>query len=172
MPTQEQPKACRELSRTPGRQRSKGAERAAGIVDRLWTPAGPVLYAPIGRPDMLPARPPLIAEGGLRPRSRPALDPSGSSQGLRGPADIILRGGQMPDVALRGNVASAIAVRAGRSASHRWTRGPCQPLRGRLTRVIDLDGQALVPGFVIADWHPPVESPVRLAGSGKKLQLT
>jgi predicted amidohydrolase YtcJ len=101
----------------------------------------------------VPAKPRFLAEE-VAPAITPALDPT-DLEDLKGPADIILRGGPILTLRARGDVAAAIAVRAGRVQSV-GDEGSVLALRGRLTRVIDLDGQALVPGFVIADWHPPL----------------
>ena len=100
-----------------------------------------------------PAKPRFVAEE-VAPAITPALDPT-DLEDLKGPADIILRGGPILTLRGRGDVAAAIAVRAGRVQAI-GDEGSVLTLRGRLTRVIDLDGQALVPGFVIADWHPPL----------------
>ena len=100
-----------------------------------------------------PARPRFVAEE-VAPAITPALDPT-DLEDLTGPADIILRGGPILTLRARGDVAPAIAVRAGRVQAI-GDEGSVLALRGRLTRVIDLDGQALIPGFVIADWHPPL----------------
>jgi predicted amidohydrolase YtcJ len=82
------------------------------------------------------------------------LDPADLEE-LKGPADVILRGG--PILTMRGadDVAQAIAVRAGRIQAV-GAEETTLALRGRLTRIIDLDGRALLPGFVVADWHPPI----------------
>ena len=101
----------------------------------------------------VPARPRFLAEE-VAPAITPALDPT-DLEDLRGPADIVLRGGPILTLRGRGDVAAAVAVRAGRVQAI-GDEGSVLTLRGRLTRVIDLDGQALVPGFVIADWHPPL----------------
>ena len=95
--------------------------------------------APGGR-----ARPRFMAEEVI-PAFVPPLDPA-ILEDLNGPSDIILRGG--PILTMRGadDVAQAIAVRAGRIQS-RWRRGDGAGPPGRLTRIIDLDGRALLPGI-------------------------
>ena len=107
-------------------------------------------YAPAGAR----ARTRFVAEE-IAPAIPPPLDPS-DLEDLKGSADVILRGG--PILTLRGAgdvVAQAVAVRAGRIQAV----GDAEQVlafRGRLTRTIELDGRALLPGFVIADWHPPL----------------
>ena len=100
-----------------------------------------------------PARPRFVAEE-VAPEITPALDPT-DLEDLKGPADIILRGGPILTLRTSGDVAPAIAVRAGRVQAI-GDEESVMALRGRLTRVIHLDGQALIPGFVIADWHAPL----------------
>ncbi len=90
----------------------------------------------------------------IAPAITPPLDPA-DLEGLRGPADVILRGGPILTLRSRGEVAQAIAVRAGR-IQELGDEESVLALRGRLTRIIDLDGRAVLPGFVVADWHPPL----------------
>ena len=103
---------------------------------------------------MLPAKPRFVAEE-VSPAITPSLDPD-DLEDLKGPADIVLRGG--PILTLRGSRrCRRLRSPCGRGECRlSATKGSVLTLRGRLTRVIDLDGQALVPGFVIADWHPPL----------------
>ena len=98
------------------------------------------------------ARSRFSADEGL-PAIAPPLDPYEIGE-LAGSADVILRGGP---ILTFGPIpeAEAVAVKAGRIQFV----GPvadAMERRGRLTRVIDLDGRTLAPGFVIADWHPPL----------------
>lgn len=87
------------------------------------------------------------------PTVTPPLDPNEIGE-LAGSADVILRGGPILTFGAIPE-AEAVAVKAGRIQFV----GPvadAMERRGRLTRVIDLDGRTLAPGFVIADWHPPL----------------
>ena len=88
-------------------------------------------------------RPRFMAEE-VAPAFAPPLDPA-DLRDLKGPSDVILRGG--PILTMRGadDVAQAIAVRAGRIQSV-GEEATVLALRGRLTRIIDLDGRALLPG--------------------------
>jgi predicted amidohydrolase YtcJ len=88
------------------------------------------------------------------PTFTPPLDPT-DLEDLKGQADVILRGGPIFTLRARDQVAQAIAVRAGRIQAV-GDEESVLALRGRLTRMMDLEGRALVPGFVLADWHPPV----------------
>jgi predicted amidohydrolase YtcJ len=90
----------------------------------------------------------------IAPAITPPLDPA-DLEDLKGPADVILRGGPILTLRSRGEVAPAIAVRTGRIQGV-GDEESVLALRGRLTRMIDLDGRALLPGFVVADWHPPL----------------
>jgi len=90
----------------------------------------------------------------IAPAIAPLLDPA-DLEDLKGPADVILRGGPILTLRSRDDVARAIAVRAGRIQAV-GDEESVLALRGRLTRIIDLDGRALLPGFVLADWHPPL----------------
>jgi predicted amidohydrolase YtcJ len=104
--------------------------------------------APGGR-----ARPRFMAEEVI-PAFVPPLDPANLEE-LNGPADIILRGGPILTMREADDAAQAIAVRAGRIQAV-GDEETALALQGRLTRIIDLDGRALLPGFVVADWHPPI----------------
>ena len=90
----------------------------------------------------------------IAPAMAPALDPADLND-LRGPADVILRGGPILTLRDGADVAPSVAVRAGRIQGV-GDEQSVLAFRGRLTRMIDLDGRALLPGFVIADWHPPL----------------
>lgn len=95
----------------------------------------------------------FVAEG-IAPAITPPLNPADLEE-LKGPADVILHGGPILTMRNRDEVAPAIAVRAGRIQGV-GDEESVFALRGRLTRIIDLDGRSLLPGFVVADWHPPV----------------
>jgi predicted amidohydrolase YtcJ len=98
----------------------------------------------------MPSR--LIAEE-IVPDVVPALDPNDREE-FNGPADVILHGG--PILTMTPSVAEAVAVRAGRIQEV----GELETVllrRGRLTRIVNLDGRALSPGFVNAHWHPPLD---------------
>ena len=98
------------------------------------------------------ARSRFSADEGLPPTT-PPIDPYEIGE-LAGSADVILRGGPILTFgAIR--EAEAVAVKAGRIQFVGPVAGAMER-RGRLTRVIDLDGRTLAPGFVIADWHPPL----------------
>ena len=99
------------------------------------------------------ARARFVAEE-IMPAVAPPLDPADHDD-LKGSADVILRGGPILTMRGRRDIAEAVAVRAGRIqgvGSAETVLG----FRGRLTRMIDLDGRALLPGFVVADWRPPL----------------
>jgi len=78
----------------------------------------------------------------------------GGAPGRSGPApaqaDLILWGGPVLTADARGTVAEALAVRAGR-VLRVGDRPSVEPLRGPHTRVVELAGRAVVPGF--ADCH-------------------
>ena len=90
----------------------------------------------------------------IAPPVAPPLDPTDQTD-LAGPADVILRGGSILTMQRGANVAEAVALRAGR-IQRIGDEDSVRDLRGRLTRIVDLDGQTLMPGFIIADWHPPI----------------
>ena len=106
----------------------------------------------------------IAARNAPRPASRfeaqavapvvtPPLDPA-ARDGMDGPADVILRGGTVITMDPSCPEAEAVAVRAGRIlAVGREAEVLAQ--RGRLTRLLDLQGGTLLPGFVNAHWHMP-----------------
>jgi predicted amidohydrolase YtcJ len=104
-------------------------------------------------PSKAAARSRFVAEE-IAPALTPLLNPADLEE-LNGPADVILHGGPILTMRGRDEVAPAIAVRAGRIQAVGGEE-PVLAHRGRLTRMIDLDGRALLPGFVVADWHPPL----------------
>jgi predicted amidohydrolase YtcJ len=95
---------------------------------------------------------PRLAASAVAPRVVPPLDPT-AGQALTGPADVILRGAILT-MDVDAPAAEAIAVRAGRIQAV-GDAATVLAHRGRLTRIIDLDGRTLLPGFVNAHWHMP-----------------
>ena len=83
----------------------------------------------------------------------PPLDPA-SQTDLAGPADVILRGGPILTMSPAAPSAEAVAVRAGRIQAV-GDEAAVLAHRGRLTRIVNLQGRALLPGFVNAHWHLP-----------------
>ena len=69
------------------------------------------------------------------------------------PADLLLRGGAILTLDPHLPRARSLAVSDGRIAAVGATGDELDALRGPQTRVIDLDGRALVPGFVDAHLH-------------------
>jgi len=88
------------------------------------------------------------------PETTPPLDPL-DLEDLKGPADVILRGGPIITMLRSGEVVAAMALRAGR-IQRLGDENDVLPLRGRLTRLIDLEGRAVTPGFINAHWHTPL----------------
>lgn len=85
-------------------------------------------------------------------------------------ADSLYVGGPVLTMDASGRVVEAVAVRAGRIVAT-GSRGAVERLRGPRTRVVDLNGQALLPGFVdphshlmqavaFADWANVTQPPV------------
>ena len=101
----------------------------------------------------VPARARFVAEE-VEPETVPPLDPDDHAD-LAGPADVILRGGPILTMRRPGEAVAALALRAGR-IQRLGDVADVLALRSRLTRVIDLDGRAVTPGFVNAHWHPPL----------------
>lgn len=93
----------------------------------------------------------LMADA-VAPNVTPPLDPA-DERDLSGPADVILRGGRIVTVA--GPEAEAVALRAGRVQAV-GSAAAALAHKGRATRLIDLNGRVLIPGFVVAHWHFPV----------------
>ncbi len=111
-----------------------------------------LLRAIVNRHAAQPRRASRLTARAVAPEVQPPLDPGATGQ-LDGPADVILRGG--PILTMAGTpVAEAMAVRAGRIQAV-GAAEIVMPHRGRLTRVIDLQGRAVLPGFVNAHWHMP-----------------
>lgn len=78
-----------------------------------------------------------------------------------GPADIILTGGRVQTHDAARRVAEAIAVRGEQIIAVGAARG-VRALAGPRTRVIDLDGRLVLPGFQDAHVHPPIGGLARL----------
>ena len=80
---------------------------------------------------------------------------------MTGPADFILTGGRVQTHDAARRVAEAIAVRQGRIVAV----GPAsvvRPLAGSRTRVVELAGRMVLPGFQDAHVHPPIGGLARL----------
>ena len=88
------------------------------------------------------------------PETTPPLNPLDRAD-LEGPADVILRGGPIVTMRRSGEVVMAMALRAGR-IQRLGDENDVLPLRGRLTRLVDLEGGAVTPGFINAHWHVPL----------------
>jgi hypothetical protein len=71
-----------------------------------------------------------------------------------GAADLILRGGHVYTADAVGRHADAVAVRGGRIAAVGFD-GDVGELRGPATRVVDVRGGLVLPGFQDAHCHPP-----------------
>ena len=71
-----------------------------------------------------------------------------------GHADLILRGGQVYTADAVGRWADAVAVRGGRIAAVGFD-DDVRDLRGPSTRVVDVRGGLVLPGFQDAHCHPP-----------------
>lgn len=78
-----------------------------------------------------------------------------------GPADVILAGGRVQTHDAARRVADAIAVRGGRIVAVGAARG-VRALAGPRTRVIELAGRLVLPGFQDAHVHPPIGGLARL----------
>jgi Amidohydrolase family len=96
---------------------------------------------------------PRFVAAAVAPPVVPPLDPAQTAD-LAGPADVILRGGPILTMNPAQPRADAIAVRKGRIRAV-GSAPDALAHRGRLTRVIDLQGRWLLPGFVNAHWHMP-----------------
>jgi len=96
---------------------------------------------------------PRLSADAVAPPIVPPLDPADDAD-LAGPADVILRGGPIITMNAAAPDADAIALRVGRIQAV-GRAADVLAHRGRLTRIIDLDGRALLPGFVNAHWHMP-----------------
>jgi predicted amidohydrolase YtcJ len=71
-----------------------------------------------------------------------------------GAADLILRGGHVYTADAVGRHADAVAIRGGRIAAVGFD-GDVGELRGPATRVVDVHGGLVLPGFQDAHCHPP-----------------
>jgi predicted amidohydrolase YtcJ len=91
----------------------------------------------------------------IAPPVVPPLDPN-AREVLDGPADVILHGGPILTMIPGAEHAQAVAVRAGR-IQRVGDLEATLACRGRPTRIFNLEGRALLPGFVNAHWHPPLD---------------
>ncbi len=66
--------------------------------------------------------------------------------------------------------ADALAVRGGRLVGV-GSDAAVRPLAGPATRVVDLGGRRVVPGFIDAHWHLPTESRADLVGAGSVQEI-
>ena len=107
MPTEDAAEACGAFANA-GPERSKGAD-GAGHVHRLWTRRDPIYTLDRRRICSRQAR--FLAEE-VAPAITPALDPT-DLEDLR-IRRTFLRGGPILTLRGRGDVAAAVAVRAGR----------------------------------------------------------
>src|SRR5262245_39099860 len=67
-------------------------------------------------------------------------------------ADVILRGGPVITLDAADRVAEAVAVKGNRILAT-GSNGDLQALAGRQTRVVDLKGRSVTPGFIDAHTH-------------------
>lgn len=81
--------------------------------------------------------------------------------GGSGPADLILTGGRVQTHDAARRVAEAMAVRRGRILAVGTARD-VRPLAGPRTRVVELAGRMVLPGFQDAHVHPPIGGLARL----------
>ena len=100
-----------------------------------------------------PGVPNRFSARAVAPKMVPPLDPT-SREGMDGPADVILRGACVVTMDLARPEAAAVGTRAGRILAV-GSEAEVLAHRGRLTRVIDLHGRALLPGLVDAHWPMP-----------------
>jgi hypothetical protein len=112
-----------------------------------------LLRAIAGNPVPQPRGGTRLSAEAVAPPVTPPLDPR-SEADLAGPADVILRGGPILTMSAAMPSAAAAALRAGRIQAV-GDEKVVLAHRGRLTRVIDLDGRVVLPGFVNAHWHMP-----------------
>lgn len=87
--------------------------------------------------------------GRLNYRRMP-VQPSTVAEKLAGNADIILHGGPILTMDSVDRIVEAVSVRHGLVQSS-GSLEQALSRKGRLTRVVDLEGRALLPGFVMAD---------------------
>ena len=77
---------------------------------------------------------------------------AGEHRSSSGPADLIFHNGAIRTMAARAPVAQALAVRNARIAAV-GSKKAVEALRGPSTQVIDLEGKALLPGFIDPHMH-------------------
>lgn len=92
---------------------------------------------------------------GLQAASLAALCASAGATPARQAADLILFDGKIMTMDQRGSVAQAIAVRDGKVVAV-GQDGAVQRWRGPKTRMVDLKGQTVLPGFIDGHVHPQV----------------
>jgi predicted amidohydrolase YtcJ len=97
------------------------------------------------------AREPVEPAGGARPAPELPLRPVGAAPVE--PADLVLRGGAVYTLDTARSWAQAVAVRDG-SIVYVGSDEKAAPFIGEETRVVDLDGRMLLPGFQDAHIHP------------------
>jgi len=84
----------------------------------------------------------------------PQLGRGGLAPGANLPADLILHGGPILTMDPLRPVAGAIAIREG-VIQHIGPVDELLPRRGRMTRVTDLEGRAVMPGLIVTGQHLP-----------------
>ncbi len=93
--------------------------------------------------------------------SQPGQDGAGRISDVTGPADLILTGGRVQTHDAARRVAEAIAVREGRIVAVGPARD-VRPLARARTRIVELAGRMVLPGFQDAHVHPPIGGLARM----------
>lgn len=96
-----------------------------------------------------------------RRRGPDVIDGGTTRSKVTGPAHLILTGGRVQTHDAARRVAEAIAVRQGRIIAVGTAR-EVRPLAGPRTRVIELAGRMVLPGFQDTHVHPPIGGLARL----------
>ena len=154
---------------TPTRRRSSRSSRSATRARRPSRDPQGRDAEPGRHPSGLPLQPalsdrdprlPRDRSGAARPCRRQGRAPRRLHQGIAG-VDLVLTGGKVFTAGVAPTVAEAVAVRDGRIA---WVGRATEAAdhAGPGTRVLELDGRAVLPGFQDAHCHP-AESGVELA---------
>ncbi len=89
----------------------------------------------------------------------PQLGRGGLAPGANLPADLILHGGPILTMDPLRPVVGAIAIREG-VIQHVGAADKLIPARGRMTRVTDLEGRAVMPGLIATGQHLPPDRDV------------